>query len=190
MINAQISSNFFNNSKYPIYLSGTANTSVSIVSNVIRNNDKSIYMSDSQPARIEIDGNFGIVKIEKNDMYNVGLCSVNGITDNMFFQSNNIYADYTPSEDCTLDIIQLGIGTPDESDINQLIAKDNAIRLKTSSTTYKYTTNFITSYNPLKYSQITGNSAFTENTTYAPWSNWIKTSQTTTGTIIANNTNN
>ena len=29
-----------------------------------------------------------------------------------------------------------------------------------------------------------------ENTTYATWSNWIKTSQTTTGTIIANNTNN
>ena len=128
------------------------------------------------------------MKIEKNDMYNVGLLQINGITNNMFFQSNNIHTDYTPTENCTLDIIRLGAGT--SSDINQLIAKDNAIRLKTSSTTYNYVTNFITSYRPLKYSQITGNSAFTENTTYATWSNWINTSQITTGTIIANNTNN
>ena len=136
---------------------------------------------------IVLGGTFGRLKINNNDMYNVGVYQANGVSKNLSINFNNFILNYSCKKNFTQDIISIGIGT--SLDYSQCFFNGNSINVTQLNSLFTLNVNFIRCYRNIAYSQVYNNSFY--KTTYANFEQWLDAgSNLTTGTIIANNTNN
>ena len=84
--------------------------------------------------------------------------------------------------------MDIGLGT--SLDYKQCFFNGNSIKATQLNSLFTLSINFIKSYNNIIYSQVYNNSFYSENPTLVTLSTFLNCTGSTTGTIIANNTNN
>ena len=120
-------------------------------------------------------------------MGNTGLMQINGTTASYSINFNNFEFLYNPTSNITQNAVELGAGTSDN--FSQCVFSGNTIFANFSYSIYTSAINFIKSYRNITYSQIYNNSFYGLN--YIQFGAWLDAgTNLTTGTIIANNTNN
>lgn len=184
--NITINNNNFINSFNPLVLSSSSSTTA-VVENNIFNNKSNLCGDVYYPLNsyIALDGSFGRLKINNNDMYNVGISQANGVLNNLSINFNNFILNYDCTQNLTQNIVDIGIGTA--LSYSQCFFNGNSIKATQINSSFTLTLNFIKSYRDIIYSQVYNNSFY--KTTYTSFGQWLD-ADTTTGTIIANNTNN
>jgi len=186
--NITINNNNFVNSFNPLVLSSSSSTTA-VVENNIFNNKSNLCGDVYYPLNsyIALDGSFGRLKINNNDLYNVGISQANGVLNNLSINFNNFILNYDCTKNLTQNIVDIGLGTA--LNYSQCFFNGNSIKATQINSSFTLTLNFIKSYRNIIYSQVYNNSFY--KTTYTNFGQWLDAgANLTTGTIITNNTNN
>src|SRR5574344_603958 len=186
--NITINNNNFVNSSNPLILSSSSSTTAVVENNIFNNKSNSCGNSDySMKSYIDLNGGFGRLKINNNNMYNVGVYQINGVSNNLSINFNNFILNYNCTQDFTQNIVDIGAGTA--LNYAQCFFNGNSIKATQTNSLFTLTLNFIKSYRDIIYSQVYNNSFY--KTTYTSFGQWLDAgTNLTTGTIITNNTNN
>lgn len=186
--NITVNNNNFVNSSNPLILSSSESTTA-VVENNIFNNKSDLCGTVYYPLNsyVALDGSFGRLKINNNDMYNVGVMQTNGVSKNLSINFNNFILNYNCTQDITQNIVAIGRGT--SLGYNQCFFNGNSIKATQLNSLFTLSINFIKSYSDITYSQVYNNSFY--KTTYTSFAQWLDAgTNLTTGTVISNNTNN
>ena len=135
-----------------------------------------------------INGNFGKLKITANEFENTGILHSNGTASNLSINFNDFSLNYSLTQNLTQNIIDIFVDSSYDS-YKQYVITGNSVKSTQNNSSYVSTINFIKSYASFLYGQIYNNTFM--KGTYSNFGTWLDAgTNLTTGTIIANNTNN